>query len=66
MNKFKLSEHLNIIKLLKSDEYLRDKLNVLKHSSLTANLLKYTEYKWYCLGSLKAFGGWSFWENAKL
>ena len=33
MNKFKLSEHLNIIKLLKSDEYLSDKLRILKLSS---------------------------------
>ena len=57
MNKFKRSEHLNIIKLLKSDEYLRDKLNVLKHSSLTANLLKYTEYKLVLLREFEKFYG---------
>ena len=45
MNKWKLNEHLNIIKLLKSDEYLKAKLTTLKETSLSASLLKYPEYK---------------------
>ena len=57
MNKFKLSEHLNIIKLLKSDEYLSDKLRILKLSSLTTNLLKYTEYKLVLLREFEKFYG---------
>ena len=57
MNKFKLSEHLKIIKLMKSDEYLSDKLRILKHSSLTTNLLKYTEYKIVLLREFEKYFG---------
>ena len=45
MNKRKLNEHLHIIKLLKTDEYLNARLTTLKETSLSASLLKYPEYK---------------------
>ena len=45
MNKYKLSEHQNVIHLLKKDEYLEARLAKLKKASLNTNFLKYTEYK---------------------
>ena len=57
MSKFKLNEHLNIIKLLKSDEYLSDQLKMLKHASLTTNLLKHTEYKMVLLREFENYYG---------
>ena len=44
-DKYKLKEHLNIIRLLKADEYLNDKYRRLREESLKTNLLKYDEYK---------------------
>jgi hypothetical protein len=45
MNKNTLQEYLNVIKLLKTDEYVTEKFNRLKNNSLITNLLNYTEYK---------------------
>ena len=44
-DKYKFNEHLNIIRLLKTDEYLNDKYTRLRGESLKTNLLKYDEYK---------------------
>ena len=57
MNKFKLTKHLNIIKLLKSDEYLKEKLKVLKDASLSSNVLKYTEYKMVLVREFEKYYG---------
>ena len=42
-DKYKLKEHLNIISLLKTDEYLHDKYKRLREKPLKTNLLKYDE-----------------------
>ena len=57
MNKWKLNEHLNIIKLLKTDEYLNARLTTLKETSLSASLLKYTEYKMVLLREFEKYYG---------
>ena len=44
-DKYKLKEHLNIIRLLKTDENLNNKYWRLREESLKTNLLKYDEYK---------------------
>ena len=57
MNKWKLNEHLNIIKLLKTDEYLNARLTTLKETSLSASLLKYPEYKMVLVREFEKYYG---------
>ena len=45
MSRYKLTEHLNVIKLLKTYEYLVGRLTRIKETSLITNLLKYDDYK---------------------
>ena len=57
MNKFKLTEHVNIISLLKTDDHLDEKFNKSKEASLKTNLLKYTEYKLRLLREFEKYYG---------
>ena len=55
MNKYKLSEHLNVIKLLKSDEHLTSKLQSVYNAGLKTNLLRYDEYKLLLVRAFEGF-----------
>ncbi len=55
MNKYKIKEHMNIIRLLKTEAYNKDKLLQLQDNSLKVNLLKYDEYKIMLLKELEKY-----------
>ena len=63
MNKYKLSEHLNVVKLLKSDEYLKDSFDMLKATSLNINLLRYTEYKLILVREFENYMAYPLWKS---
>jgi hypothetical protein len=55
MNKYKIKEHLNLIRLVKTAEYNTDRLAQLQEASLKVNLLKYDEYKISLIKELEQF-----------